>query len=321
VTALAQARAAARRSRDWPTADRLKAEIEAAGWRVVDAGTLYDLEPAVAPDVVIGGIVRHGSSASVPSRLDDEPVGTASVVLVASDRPEDLARALRALVDHAPAGTQLVVVANDPADAQAEALLALDATDPGSPGVITDVVWSSRRLGHADALNAAMRRCSAPVVVLMDTTIEPRGDVVMPLVDALEDPGVAVAGPFGLVSPDLRRWEPAPEGATDVDAISGELMAFRRDDVAARGPLDVRFDDPAYLDAWWSLVLRDTHDGEPGRDVPRAAKQVAGLPLVRHQRPSASLDASDDEHRARRNRYRLLKRFATRRDLLVAPGS
>jgi cysteinyl-tRNA synthetase len=36
VTALAQARAAARSARDWPEADRLRGEIEAAGWEVRD---------------------------------------------------------------------------------------------------------------------------------------------------------------------------------------------------------------------------------------------------------------------------------------------
>ncbi len=43
IVALAEARAAARRARDWTTADDLLAEIQAAGWRVVDSGTMYDL--------------------------------------------------------------------------------------------------------------------------------------------------------------------------------------------------------------------------------------------------------------------------------------
>ena len=74
--------AVARRARDFQAADRLRAEIEAAGWKVVDAGTLYSLERAAPPTVEAGGVVRYGSSASVPSRLDEAPVGVASVVLV-----------------------------------------------------------------------------------------------------------------------------------------------------------------------------------------------------------------------------------------------
>jgi cysteinyl-tRNA synthetase len=36
LTALAEARATARSARDWPEADRLRGEIEAAGWEVRD---------------------------------------------------------------------------------------------------------------------------------------------------------------------------------------------------------------------------------------------------------------------------------------------
>jgi len=37
---LAEARAAARRARDWDEADSLRARIEDRGWKVVDAGSL-----------------------------------------------------------------------------------------------------------------------------------------------------------------------------------------------------------------------------------------------------------------------------------------
>jgi len=49
VVALARARAEARADGDWPRADGLRAEIEAAGWKVVDAGTAFRLEPATPP--------------------------------------------------------------------------------------------------------------------------------------------------------------------------------------------------------------------------------------------------------------------------------
>ncbi len=330
VIDLAEARAAARRARDWPLADRLKADIEDAGWKVIDSGTMYDLERAAAPDVSVDGIVRHGSSATVPSRLAEAPVGTASIILVASDRPDDLARAIRQLVDHAPDGTQIVVVANAPSAAQASGLASLDAIDPGAPGVITDVVWTSARLGHAAALNVGIRRTVAPVVVVLGSEVEVAGDVVTPLVTALEDPGVAVAGPFGLVSSNLSRFDPAPDGAVDVDAIDGALQAFRRADYVERGPLDERFVTAPSLDVWWSLVLRDG-DADPGlgadpggdADTPpvhRRAVVVSDLPVRRIEPPVTGGDTDAAARSARRNQYRVLKRFAARRDLLVTHG-
>ena len=116
VLDLAHARSRARAERDWPEADRLRAEIEAAGWRVVDRGTDFALSPAAPPDLSEGRRVRYGASANVPSRFEEAPTGMATVVLVATDWPGDVARTLAALRDHAPAGTSVVVVADGPSE-------------------------------------------------------------------------------------------------------------------------------------------------------------------------------------------------------------
>jgi cysteinyl-tRNA synthetase len=319
ITALADARADARRARDWTRADALLTQIAAAGWRVVDSGTMYDLVRAAAPDVADGEVVRYGASTSVPSRIGEAPVGVASVVLVATDWPDDLARAHRALVEHSPHGTQAIVVANAPSEAQAEALGGLDATDPGAPGIVTEVVWTSARFGWAAALNAGIRRAVAPVVVVLDTSVEPAADLVTALVAALEDETVAVAGPFGLVSDDLRRFDAAPDGAADVDAIEGYAMAFRRADYAARGPLDEHFAFYRNLDIWWSLVLRDQAEDADDDAPPRRALRVAAPAVARHpHRGWASVPQQERDRLSKKNFYRVLKRFATRQDLLVA---
>ena len=332
IVDLADARAAARRAFDWETADRLKGEIEAAGWRVIDAASLYTLERAAPPDVDEGGRTRYGSSASVPSRLDDSPTGVATAVLLAQDDPEDLARTIRGLVEHAPDGTQLVVVANAPGEAQAAALVDLEAVEPGSPGLATEVVWTSVRLGVAAAWNAGIRRAVAPVVVLVAPGTEPMADLLGAIVGALEDDTVAVAGPVGLVTDDLRRYEDADDDATDVHAIAGAAIGFRRTDYVSRGPLDEYFVLGDSLDAWWSLVLRDPwlDDGDEETDeaadepadivvdisdlpTPRRAVRVRSE-IVRHELAG---DAPVNERLAKKNRYRLLKYYATRRDLLA----
>ena len=319
VRALADARATARRARDWATADDLRARIEAAGWKVIDTGTLYDLERLAPPDIEDRGVVRYGTSASVPSRLDDAPVGVATVVLVATDWPDDLARALRALTAHSPDGTQLVIVANGVSDEQAAALEALDAADPGAPGIGTEVVRTSSRVGWAAALNAGIRRAAAPVVIVLDTSVEPRGDLVSALAAALDDETVAVAGPFGIVSGDLRRFEDAAPGVVDVDAIEGYAQAFRRSDYVERGPLDEHFEFYRNLDIWWSLVLRDQPEDAADDALPRRAVRVTSVPVERHEhRGWTSLAEDERDRRSKRNFYRILKRFATRRDLLVA---
>lgn len=280
----------------------------------MDRGTDFALSPAAPPDVEDGERLRYGASANVPSRLEEPATGLATIVVVATDDPDDLARAVSAIRGHAPDGTSLVIVADGPSDAQADALGAIgEATDPDA-GLPTEIVWTSERLGHAAATNIGIRRAAGPVIVLLDTSLEPEGDIVTPLVRALDDPSVAVVGGWGITSADLRRFEDAPAG--DVDAIEGYLQAFRRADFAERGPLDERFRFYRNLDIWWSLVLRDGGEGER----PRRALRLDGLPVRRHEhRGWTSLPDDERDRQSKRNFYRIIDRFGSRRDLLVGP--
>jgi hypothetical protein len=319
ILAAAHDRSAARAARDWQTADRIRAEIEEAGWRVVDTGTDFRLEPAHAPDLEDAGRVRYGRSEAVPSRLGDPDEGLATVVLVATDDVPDVTRAAAAVRNGAPAGTSLVVV-GDGVDRESlgplDALVASGeaAATKGSAAMPTELVLTSARLGLGAAWNIGLRRAGGRIVVLLDGSIEPVGDVVTPLAEALSAPTAAVAGPYGLVSDDLRRFREVETGPAA--AIEGYAMAFRRSDAAARGPLDERFQFYRNLDIWWSLVLRDE-----GPDVaPRRAVVVPALPLVRHaHRAWESTPAPERERLSKRNFYRVLDTFGARQDLAV-PG-
>ena len=301
VLSAAHARSAARAARDWAEADRIRGEIEAAGWKIVDRGTDFALEPARPPTIEDGSVVRYGASLDVPARFEDPPVGIATVVIVATDWPADVERTVGALRAHAPDGTSIVIAADAPSDAQAAALPAGDDQ--------LEVVRTSQRLGTAAAINVGIRRASGPIVVVVDTSVEPTGDIVTPLVRALEDPGVGVAGGFGIVSSDLRTFEAAPAG--DVTAVEGYTIAFRRADAAARGPLDERFRFYRNLDIWWSLVLRD--EGEEA--APRRALAIE-IPAVRHEhRDWIETPELDRSRLSKRNFYRIIDRFGHRRDL------
>lgn len=300
----AHERAAARASRDWAEADRLRGEIEAAGWKIVDRGTDFALEPAHPPTLEDAGVVRYGTSAAVPSRLAEPSVGVASVILVATDWPDDLARALEGLGGHAPAGVSVVVVADAPSAAQ-EAALPRDSET-------VEVARTSERLGTGAAWNVGIRRAIAPVIVILDSSVEPTGDVVTPLVAALDDPTVAVAGGFGVRSADLRRFEETGPG--DVTAIEGYAIAFRRADAADRGPVDEHFRFYRNLDLWWSLVLRDEGEGRK----PRRAVAVE-IPATRHEhRGWTSLPDAERERLSKRNFYRILDRFRARDELATS---
>ena len=312
IQALAEARSAARAGGDWTEADRIRAEIEAAGWKVVDRGTRFQLSPAVPADVVETDRVRYGSSGSVPSRLDEPATHAATVIVRISDRPDDLARLLDGLRGSAPDRTQVVVVADAPSETLAVAL-----ADPAGPaagpvaGEPPVVVWTAHRLGPAGGVNAGVRQSTGAVIVLLDPGLAPTGDVVTPLVRALDDPGLAVVGAWGSVSTDVRRWTAAAPG--DVDAIDAAAMAFRRSDFVARGPLDEGFRTASHLATWWSLVLRDEGEGA----TPRRARRLADLPLdppAPSPDPRAGGEAA--ARKAKRDAYRVLDRFGRRLDLV-----
>jgi glycosyltransferase involved in cell wall biosynthesis len=310
----ARRRSDARAARDWATADQLRAEIEAAGWRVVDSGTTYRLEPA-AVDVEVEGEIRYGRSEAVPSLLDRPATGLASIVVVASPDPAETRTALDALASGAPEEVDIVLVADGLPDRALEGLRA--GALAGREGPAVELVRTSAVLGHGAALNAGLRRSRGRVVVVLDPCIVPTGDIVTPLVAALADPTVALAGPFGLASTDLRRFEEvvAPSATTvDATAIQGYVMAFRRSDAMARGPLDEGFRFYRNLDIWWSLVLRDEGDGV----APRRALVVPGLPIIRGQPRAWTATAPAERDRlSKRNFYRFLDRFRTRLDLAV----
>jgi hypothetical protein len=203
-----------------------------------------------------------------------------------------------------------------------DVVVVLDGVDgsppPGDGNVPVEAIRTSAPLGRGAALNIGIRRSRAPVVVVLDPATLPTGDVISPLLEALGDPGVAVAGPFGLVSADLRRFETVGGGGRPVDAVAiqGFAMAFRRRDAAARGPIDEGFRSPGYLDVWWSLVLRDAGEGEPAR----RAVAVPGLALERGDSSARAASApGKQDRRAKRNFYRVLERFRTRLDLAIPP--
>jgi cysteinyl-tRNA synthetase len=305
VLTAAHERSRARQAHDWATADQLRGEIEAAGWTIVDRGTDFALSATTPPDVEESGRVRYGASTSVPSRLDEPAVGLATVVVVADTFHEDLDRTITALERTSPPGTSIVIVG--------------DGGTIGDPDWAADqeveLVVTAAPLGHGATLNAGIRRATGPIVILLDPSVEPTGDIVTPLVRALDDPSVGVAGGWGITSRDLRAFDAAPAG--DVDAIEGYAMAFRREDYAGRGPLDEKFRFYRNLDIWWSLVLRDEGEGTAAR---RAVS--IDLPATRHEhRGWTSLPDDERTRQSKRNFYRIIDRFGWRRDLLIERGT
>ena len=307
----AHARSAARAERRWEDADRLRAEIEAAGWRVIDSGVNFRLELAGLPDVVADGGVRYGSSSAVPSRADEPASTRSTIVLIATDAPDHAETVLEALLAARDEDDQIVVV--------------IDGPEPRFGGLADrlagrcEIVATVTRLGAGAALNIALRRVTGAIMVLLGPGVEPTGDIVTPLLQALEDSSVAVAGRRGQRTVDLRT---GVDVTTDGDAttINGAVLAFRRRDGHAAMPVDEVFVSRRHLDAWWSLTLRSGDGSEVSRPARRAVV-VGDLPVRDLPDAADAADAApadpEETRRERRNFYRVLREFRDRDDLLA----
>jgi cysteinyl-tRNA synthetase len=289
VRLLLERRAVARRDRDWQVADELRERIRELGWDPVDGpggSTARAWLPPAANDRA-----RIG--------LDEPARGPASVVTIVEDHPADLERLMTALGRHPlPTGTELIVVANAPVEA-AEPVLAAAAE--------AAILRSPNRLGWADAANLGMRQAAGAVIVLLDTSLEPLGDWLSPLLRAFDQPDVGVAGGWGVTSADGRQFAEAEPG--EVDAIEGYCLAVRREALAEVGGFDhhFRWYRNADLDLSFAIRARGWR-----------AVRSAPLPLERHAHRGWESVANDERERlSRRNFYRFRKHWGDRLDLLT----
>lgn len=213
----------------------------------------------------------------------------------------DAERWLLSIFTHTKADFEAVVVDNS-GDQRIRAWLA------GRAAERLRAVTLDPPLGFAAAVNAGIEAAAGAVIVLFDPGVELKGDAITALVDALSDPTVVVAGPFGLRAKGTVK-EFAESGGPEVDAIEGYCMAFRREDATAVEGFDPRFRFYRMADVEFSFRLRD----RGGRAV-----VIPGLPVERHEhRLWESSEPAERDRLSKRNTYRFLDRWRDRDDLLV----
>ena len=180
---------------------------------------------------------------------------------------------------------------------------ATDEAGPWPGGV--EVLELEPGTGWAEARNASLVRSLGEVVLVLDGSVEATGDVVGPLAHALEDPAVGIAGPFGIVSDDLREFRESD--GPRVDAIEAYLMALRRELLVDGLRFDRKF--AFYRSADIELSFRVKSMGFDALVVP--------VPVRRHEHRMWSTTPQDIRERlSKRNFYRFLDVWRGREDLL-----
>ncbi|HKC19704.1 MAG TPA: glycosyltransferase [Candidatus Dormibacteraeota bacterium] len=280
---LLERRVELRRERQFVEADAVREELRNGGWDVVDSAHGSELQAIKAPPQA-GATKRE-----------------VTLLTVVHGWLPDAERWLLSVFTHTKADFEAVVVDNS-GDERIKASLSARAAER------LRVITLDPPLGFAAAVNAGIDAAAGTVIVLFDPGVELKGDAITPLVHALSDPAVAVAGPFGLRGKGtLKEFEES--SGPDVDAIEGYCMAFRRDDAVAVEGFDSKFRFYRMADVDFSFRLRD----RGGRAV-----VVPDLPVERHEhRLWEATEPVERERLSKRNTYRFLDRWRNREDLLV----
>jgi cysteinyl-tRNA synthetase len=292
VQRMAERRAEARLARDFATADALREEIHRAGFEVTDgpSGSVLSARPNR-----VGTRDRVPRAEEVESLLGRPPACDAIVEWVAEGWPEDTIRGIESFDLRRGEHTVRHVVVD---------LLETGVDWPRD----VDIVRLPPEVGWARARNAGLARSSGEVVIVADGSIEATGDVLGPLIDALQDQTVGVTGPFGIRTHDLHDFHES--AGPEVDAVEGYLMAFRRELVCD----GLRFDE--------KFRFYRTADIELSFQVKALGLRatVTPVPVHRHEHRMWANTADVERTRlSKRNFYRFLDRWRGRTDLLVEP--
>jgi GT2 family glycosyltransferase len=284
VRDLAERRQAARTARDFARADRLRDDIAAAGWKVVDGPEGFDLESLAE------ALELYPTVASVPSRAGEPDRCRHSLCVAVHGWPADVRRLLAACLSPA---TEVVAV-----DAAGAGLAPSDIVPEDGAGAGVTVVRVEEAIGHADAWNVAARRARGRILVFVEPSLEFGADVLETLAAALDDGEVGLVGPFGLSTDNTRDFEVA--AGPDVDALE-YLLGMRREDVGRAGEMDRRFRFYRNLDIDFSYQVRAAG---------LAVRWVDSGDIARHtHRVWESTPEDERERLSRKNFNRFLDRW------------
>src|SRR5579859_5129157 len=181
---------------DYVRADHVRNALGAEGFALRDTapGTLVLPRPPEEEFTVIS------SSNDVRDNTQQPDLYEFSINLLAHNSREDLERCIKSICQHAKDHhIELVVIENGSTDDTLAYLqqLAREGDLPGEDGqrIGVNVLFADHNIGFAAGRNATMRASRGRFIVLMDTSIEVKGDIWGPLEKVLADQSVGVAGP------------------------------------------------------------------------------------------------------------------------------
>jgi len=300
-----------RQQHNYGVADGVRQQLRNNGYLVRDT----EQGPLVAPRRLDEEFDVLTRSSDVPDSTHQPDLYEFSVNLLAHNSKDDLERCVKSIQRFVGKHTlEVVVIDNGSTDETLPYLqqLARQSDLKGAEGqhIGLCVLFADHNMGFAAGRNAMMRASRGHILVLMDTSIELQADIWTPLTQALAASDVGLAGPYGLVTEDLRDFQEAIQ--PDVDAIEGYLMAFRRELLPEVGWIDEKFRFYRLMDIYYSLFFKAA--GYRAVTVPAVGERIEKHP----HREWFSLSEEERRTKSKKNYDIFRDRWHHAESLLVA---
>lgn len=311
VAELVQVRVKERTAGRYEKADQVRRQVELAGYSIRDTqvGPLVVVRP---PDKDFMVLSRSGDA---PNNVNKADRYEFSINLLSQNSRSDLERAIKSISRYAGGRSlEIVLVDNGSTDDTLPYLqqLAREGVKDAQTGqpLGLQVLFADHNLGFAAGRNATFRASQGRFVVMLDTSIELTGDIWTPLEKVLQDSSVGIAGPYGLVTTDLREFQES--AGPEVDAIEGYMLAFRRELLPEVFPIDEKFRFYRLMDIYLSLFFKT--GGYRALVVPEVAALVEKHP----HREWYSLTEEEQQTKSKKNFDIFRDRWHHGQNLLVA---
>ena len=306
VIDLAGQRTLLRTKGNFKKADEMRAQLDAEGYVTNDTRNGALVRPKTAWEKREEAMLTVSSPSEVTSFVEDVDTVDFTVGIVASNYTEDVSRCVQsALWWGRDRKVQVVVTDNGSTDGTSEWLEETAAKDAR-----VEVVHTDHILGAGAAYNIILKRSRGKTVILMDPSVEVRGDIFSPIDAMLEDERVGVAGPFGLRSEDLQHFHEGEGEPGDMDAMQAYCFAFRRSRLQEVGLMRESFRFYRNIDIDYSFHFKN-----------KGLRILADpdLPVRRHEhRAWSELAEKDRDELSKKNYGRFLDKWGKRLDLLVS---